>query len=211
MLTRYHEEITHQALSGHFEPLALQAIVRANLAQDELRGQFGHDEFHFDNNAFAQSNAYIEAQRRLVCSALSSGETDVAWAAFGRLTHAAQDLYAHSNYVDLWLAQYGGDASIAEKIDPVVPALLFSPDLQSGRLYYPLEILSFVPILKPFIVPILPRDSHAWMNLDAPTQGWKFQYACEAARKRTQYEYERTTADLSQDRANLFCGLVDEG
>ena len=32
--------------------------------------QFGHDEFHFDNNAFAASRAFIEQQRNLIEPAL---------------------------------------------------------------------------------------------------------------------------------------------
>jgi hypothetical protein len=211
MLTNYHEDITRQALSYHFSPEALQVIVRANLAQDELRGQFGHDEFHFDNNAFALSNAYIEAQRDQIHSALSDGDAHTTWAAFGRLTHTSQDLYAHSNYVDLWLSRFGGDSSAAADIEPMVAELLCSPDLRSGKLYYPFEILSFVPVLKLIIIPFLPRDSHAWMNLDGPTQGWKFPYAFEAARKRTHYEYERTVADLSQTQVALFSGLITAG
>ena len=207
MLTRYHEDITRQALKDHFAPLALEAIVRANLAQDNLAGQVRHDEFHFDNNAFALSYAYIEEQRGMVRSALQTGEATPAWAAFGRLTHTCQDLYAHSNYVDLWLSAHGEhERPSPEEIDPMDRALLSSPDLRSGRLYYPLEILSFIPGLKRLAKTLLPRDSHAWMNLDAPTQGPRFAYAFEAARTRTRYEFDRTVADLTPDRIELFCG-----
>lgn len=205
MLTRYHEDITRQALEDHFAPSALEVIVHANLAQDNLAGQVGHDEFHFDNNAFALSYAYIEEQREMVWSALHTGEVPPAWEAFGRLTHTCQDLYAHSNYVDLWLSAYDGRKQPSpEEIDPMDRALLSSPDLRSGKLYYPLEILAFIPSLRRIVQPLLPRDSHTWMNLDAPTQGPRFTYAFEAARKRTRYEFERTVADLAPDQVDLF-------
>ena len=207
MLKRYHEEITRQALKAHFTPTALGVILRANLAQDNLAGQVGHDEFHFDNNAFARSYAYIEEQREMVRSALRARQASIAWAAFGRLTHTCQDLYAHSNYVDLWLSGYEGPTrpSPAE-IDPMDETLLTSPDLRSGRLYYPLEILSFLPGLRRIVKPLLPRDAHTWMNLDAPTQGPRFAYAFEAARARTHYELDRTVASLTPDQVELFRG-----
>jgi hypothetical protein len=209
VLTRYHEDITRQALSAHFNPPALEAIVRANLGQDDLGGQFGHDEFHFDNSAFERTYAYIEEQRALVRSALSAGDAPTAWVAFGRLIHSAQDFYAHSNYVDLWLARFEGQATPSPAdIQPMVAELLSSPDLCSGRLYYPLEFLSFLPALKRIVLPFLPRDSHAWMNLDAPAQGPKFAYAFEAARMRTQVEFDQTVAGLSAARLACFCGAV---
>ena len=208
MLTRYHEAITRQALSGYFSAPALQDVVHANLRQDELRGQFGHDEYHFDNNAFERSYAYLEEQRGLVRSALSAKRVFPAREAFGRLTHTAQDFYAHSNYVDLWLTRSGAEARPStSEIEPLVEGLLSSPELRSGKLYYPLELLSFVPFLKPYVLPLLPRDSHAWMNLDAPERGYRFSYAFEAARKRTQYEYDRTVAGLSKAQVGIFSDL----
>ncbi len=208
MLTRYHEEITRQALAEAFSSAALQAVVNANLRQDDLKGQIGHDEYHFDNNAFERASTYLEAQRVLVWEALSVGEAPAAWAAFGRLIHTAQDFYAHSNFVDLWLERWEGQMQPAPgDIEPLVAELLTSPDLRSGKLYYPIEILSHVPWLKRFVLPFLPRDSHAWMNLDAPAQGRKFAYACEAARGRTRYEYEHTVDGLTPAQAALFNGM----
>ncbi|MDQ3005534.1 MAG: hypothetical protein M3R47_09155, partial [Chloroflexota bacterium] len=105
MLTQYHIEIISAALADCFSPRALSAISKANVYQDRLSGQFGHDEFHFDNNAFDKSYAYIEEQRSLTLSSLQKKEAPSAWSAFGRLTHSAQDFYAHSNYITLWLSR----------------------------------------------------------------------------------------------------------
>src|SRR4026208_738308 len=106
MLTKYHIEILSDALADCFSSRALSAISKANVNQDSLSGQFGHDEFHFDNNAFEKSYAYIEKQRALTVSSLQKADADSAWAAFGRFLHTAQDFYAHSNYVTLWIAHF---------------------------------------------------------------------------------------------------------
>jgi hypothetical protein len=51
---------------------------------------------------------------------------------------------------------------------------------------------------------ILPKDSHAWMNLDSPAQGFKFDYAIHAAIKRTVIEFEQTTEGFSEEMCRLF-------
>jgi len=199
MLTQYHESITRKALNERFSPRALEAIIVANLQQDNLRGQIGHDEYHFDNNAFKNSYAYIEEQRAQTVSSLQTADIPAAWASFGRLTHTAQDFYAHTNYIDLWLAQFDGQTPPAPtQVDPLIEDLIHSPKLRSGKLYYPIEALSFIPIVKRFVIPLLPKDSHAHMNLDSPERGKRFAYAFEAAVKRTQYEFDKTVTDLSE-------------
>jgi hypothetical protein len=207
MLSIFHRSITLQALGKYFTPPALEVILAANLGQDTLRGQIGHDEFHFDANAFAKSYAYLEANRDQVPPALERGDLFTAWRAMGRLTHAAQDFYAHSNYISLWLACFPSDAWPApEEINPLDGDLLASPALRSGKLYYPLEALSYISSIKKYILPLIPRDSHAWMNLDAPGQGPKFPYAMAAAIKRTDWEYEETMRRLPENLALKFTG-----
>lgn len=205
MLPKYHAEITREALKYLFSEIALKKIIAANLYQDRPTGQIGHDEFHFDNNAFEQGYAYIEEQRVLVVSSLQTNNIRAAWAAFGRLTHTAQDFYAHSNYVDLWLARDGnGAGQTPSEIDPVDLALIESPALHSGKIYLPLEPFSLIKPLKPLVMPLLPRDSHAWMNLDGPEQGPKYTFAFHAAVKRTKLEYEKTIAGLSNEWITEF-------
>jgi hypothetical protein len=205
MLKPIHAEITRRALTDSVGPRAIQAILAANLGQDALPGQIGHDEFHFDNNAFDASRAYIARQRGLIRPALEAGDPGSAWRAFGRLTHAGQDFYAHSNYVDLWLScQAKGMAPSPGEIDPLDPDLMDSPALRSGKLYYPLEVLSFVPGVKKLVIPLLPRDSHAWMNLDSPGRGPLFEYAFQAAFKRTRREFELATRGLTAELHERF-------
>lgn len=205
MLTQYHASITHKALKERFGSRALEAIVAANLQQDNLRGQIGHDEYHFDNNAFKKSYAFIEEQRAQAISSLQKMDIPSAWTSFGRLTHTAQDFYAHTNYVDLWLAQFDGQTPPApSQIDPLIEKLIHGPELHSGKLYYPWEVLSFIPIIKRFAIPLLPKDSHAHMNLDSPERGKRFAHAFEAAVKRTQYEFDKTVAGLPEDQLIAF-------
>ena len=171
-----------------------------------MLGQIGHDEYHFDNNAFDKSYNYIEEQRELTNSSLLANDVQAAWAAFGRLTHTVQDFYAHSNYIDLWLSrQSGGGAPDPYEVVPLDMELIHSGQLRSGKVY-PLELLTFIPFLKPYVMSILPRDSHGWMNLDAPQRGPNFKYAFQAAVKRTKIEFEKTTQGLPENALKLFVG-----
>lgn len=205
MLTQYHIEIMLASLGGRFSPRAMSVIIQANLDQDRLSGQFGHDEFHFDNNAFKKSYAYIEEQRALTVSSLQKGDANTAWQAFGRFLHSAQDFYAHSNYITLWVSRRDGKMlPPPSEVDPVDPSLIQSPHLRSGKVYLPLDALYFIKRLRPLILRLIPRDSHAWMNLDSPEQGFKFDYAMQAAIKRTLIEFEKTTEGFSEEMCRLF-------
>jgi hypothetical protein len=205
MLKPVHKEILYRALGDTFSPRALRAIIAANVRQDVLISQFGHDEFHFDNNAFDASRAYVDGQRALIRPALEQGEVLSAWQAFGRLTHTAQDFYAHTNYVDLWLVcQPNGLRPAPSEIDPLDDALVENPALRSGKFYYPLEAFSFVPGLRKLVMPLLPRDSHAWMNLDSAKRGPMFEYALHAAIKRTKYEFDLAARGLTKALNTIF-------
>ena len=201
MKTRYHRIITTQALSSHFSQNALETLIAANLGQDVWQYQVGHNHFHYDNNSFAAGDAYITELRRSVMDVLQRGETVPARESFGRLTHTAQDFYAHSNYIALWRESHPGAAP--GEIDPLLAALLSDSRLHSGRIYYPLEIFAFIPMLKSYVVPLLPRDSHAWMNIDDPSRP-NFDYAYAAAVKRTELEFERLCQILSPGQIQLL-------
>src|SRR5262245_51635536 len=132
MLTQYHVEIMLASVGDHFSPRAISEIIYANARQDRLQGQFGHDEYHFDNNAFEKTYAYIEEQRALVVASLNQKDALSAWQAFGRFLHSVQDFYAHSNYITLWVNRFNVQAlPTPAEIDPVDLTLLNSPDLRS--------------------------------------------------------------------------------
>lgn len=194
MHARYHHQITLEAIPRTLSPEIFEIIIAANLGQDGLIGQIAHPEYHFDNNTFALGHTYIESQRQIARNYLHSAGPSPSnprpgWQALGRLLHGAQDFYAHSNYAFLWLDSHKG--AIPEEIDPLDPVVLDSPSLHSGKTYYPLEFLDFIPSLHPLALRLLPHDSHAWMNLDGPERGPLFAYALCAARKRSSYEFGR--------------------
>jgi hypothetical protein len=205
MLKPVHVQIMRRALTDKFSPHALDVMIQANLRQDSLFNQLGHDESHFDGNAFVASRAYIQQQRALIRPALEAGKVEQAWQAFGRLTHTAQDFYSHSNYVDLWLAcQPNGMVPGAGEIDPLDDTLVENPSLRSGKMYYPFGVLSFVPGLKKLVIPRMPRDSHAWMNLDSEKRGPMFEYAFQAAVKRTRFELDAVAKGLTKELDRRF-------
>ncbi len=208
MLKEYHRSILEHSVGEHFSPRALEVIVEANLGQDNLAGLVGHPEYHFDDSAFEASNAYLEAQREIIRETVR-GEAPIerAWGAFGRLSHAAQDFYAHSNYVRLWasrLTPCNGTAAMGD-IEPLDEDILADEMLHSGKVYW-MEVISFIPALRPLAARILPPDSHAAMNLDNPSRGPLFPAAIAAARKRTVYELERLLAEFTPAEQARFLG-----
>lgn len=209
----YHIQVLKRALAACVSARALAGISAANLGQDSIIGLVGHPQFHADDSLFAEMLAYIEENRQQAARARRPQE---AWAALGRLTHAAQDFYSHSNYVALWLETYAGTGPIAnpdaakgmdhatwpapEVIDALDPAILKHPRLMSGRVYYPAEALWLFPALHPWVKSIVPKDAHAWMNLDFPRTGPLFPYSIEAAAQRTVAEFERTLSAIGEEQ-----------
>ncbi len=205
MLKRVHVRMMQQAVADQFSTRALAVILRANLDMDSIPNLIGHDEYHFDDNGFEQARAFIEDQRSRIRPALERRDTPAAWEAFGRLTHTAQDFYSHSNYVDLWLAcQPNGMVPAASEIDPLDDALVDNPSLRSGQVYFPWGFLSFVPGINKLVMPLLPPDSHAWMNLDSEARGPMFEDAFHAAVKRTRIEFDTVMKSLPGELQQVF-------
>ena len=210
MLMRVHVQMMHAALDGLVSARALRRMIGANLLVDAVWNQLGRHELHFDDNAFERGHAYLAEQRSLIRPALESGKTQTAWDAFGRLTHTAQDFYSHTNYVDLWTAcQPDGMVPPASQIDPLDDVLVNSPALRSGKPYLPLGLLSLLPLVGGWVAPLMPADSHARMHLDFAARGPMFEYAFQAAVKRTRAEYETARRSLPGDLQALFTDLAD--
>jgi len=199
MLAKYHKEICRKALGNHFSPRAMIMFIAANLSLDGLRGQIGHPEYHFDDNAFEESYAFIEEQRSQIYKALKDINQKAAWIAFGQLAHTAQDFYAHSNYIRLWAASYPEGERPAP---PETPALdkvyLQHPQLASGRVYL-WDFVYFIPGLRNLALRNLPLDSHGHMNLDHPGRGPLFPHVMAAAIKRTHFEYQETIQQITAE------------
>jgi hypothetical protein len=203
MNEHHHIEMTREALSPEFTPAALAQVITANLGQDALYYQIARDHFHFDNNAFKAGYTYIQTCRQNAIAAIQSGDAPLARAEFGRLTHTVQDFYAHTNYVALWREHHPEAAP--EQIDPLLDSCLTDPRLHSGRLYYPLEILYFIPPLREWAMKRLPADSHAHMNKDDQTRP-DFAYARLAAVYRTRIEWQTLAESLTDNEKTALTG-----
>lgn len=101
----HHRQITFSAIkrlgladqaSFDFDYYMLQ-IGNADSGQDLHQGE---NAFHVDNCAFAASSAYVAEQWRLIESAGQPHDLGSV-KALGRLLHAVQDFYAHSNWIEL--------------------------------------------------------------------------------------------------------------
>lgn len=189
MITKYHIEITRLALEKHFSERALNAIIDANIKQDRIYYQIGHDHIHFDGSAFKQGFQYLAEQERSLFQHLQNTNLSLAWNALGRMTHSWQDYFSHSNYVRLWAEIHQNQP--AERITIDDSEILNHPGLASGKGYIPIELLIKVPGIKALIKPLIPQDSHAYMNLDSPSSGQFFPYAYWAALKATRAASER--------------------
>lgn len=194
MRGRYHRQITTNALEKYFCPSTLAIIIQANLHQDSLKYLLGaYPHYHFDDSAFDQTYTYLEDQREIIFKTLIHDlPIDMAWKAFGRISHTVQDFYAHSNYVRLWWQQNRQKSHLRpDDIDPLLPELINHPHIITGRVILTLEILGLFPILGKLFTPLFPADTHIRMNLDHPKTGPLFPFAFAAATKRTMCELEQ--------------------
>jgi hypothetical protein len=201
MESKYHAIITRNAVGEYFEPVALDQVIQANMSQDKLIYLLGSKpHFHFDDNKINESLAYVNSLHNSIIKLTDSDSTGkLQREAFGRISHAVQDFYAHSNYVDLWLEENGGVENIEpDKIDGLVDHLLHHPDLNTGDFKIWRDFIYYIPIINNIVKKIyIPKSSHEAMNLDSPERGIKFNYTMAAAQQRTLHEYTRIIKQLS--------------
>lgn len=108
MKKRFHIQMTRSALRG-LSSDCIQKVIDANLGQDAVVGGVFVPEYHFDDCCFKEGINYIAEQRRIIqdnCSKEGCEGLDEVLAALGRILHAIQDFYSHTNWVenqnDLW-------------------------------------------------------------------------------------------------------------
>lgn len=207
MKTRFHIEITRRALGDYFSRQGLQTVIKANIYQDRIKYQIGHDHFHFEGSAFTEAFAYIALQEKTIVEAVLKDEPIIAQKALGRLTHTWQDFYSHSNYVHLWREKMG--QALPEDIQPDDEEILNHPNLMSGKNYGLIEYIALIPLISQLITPFMPADSHAQMNLDGPDSGPSFDFAFWAAFKRSksimvQLKFQFMKKDISQQKIYAF-------
>lgn len=210
MQSRYHVQITRAAIGDRFTGTDFRRIVRANLGQDRLPNLVCHPELHFDGSALREAQAYISQQRRLAVRLLVMyGDRAGALDAFGRLSHTRQDFYAHSNWVELWVAQQGG----LDRVTPDEVEICLNPLAVPGLISGNGSAIHFLACRVPLYGRwharhLTPPDDHEAMNLDHPGRGSLFPFAVAAATKHTVVELETLLRMLARDGGpaaqNLF-------
>ncbi len=224
MQARYHVAATRQVLAGNLAQEALAEVVTANIGQDSFPAVLGAEPFrHYCDPDFARNLAYIEEEHALIANLTTiPGSQGAQRAAFGRLLHTVQDFYAHTNYVDLWLAESGLDRSpeilscVAQDqdvagVDALDPEILRHPDLCTGDWVFWRDAIFYVPLVGAWVRRFwVPPHSHEAMHLDSPGRGPRFGLALAMARQRTREEYQYVMATLYElgghQAAARFCG-----
>ena len=74
-------------------------------------GQF-KNEFHFDNNKIWGSTQQINQGYRAALDAINGDNQEDVFLHFGRITHALQDFYSHSN----WLGLLNGGWTVDQRL-----------------------------------------------------------------------------------------------
>ena len=190
MYPPFHKQITREAIGVFFGEQELREVLAGNTGQDHLHGQIGHPEFHFDDSEFARTYAYLDQLKSDVITRIQTGiDYPHARTKFGRFTHALQDFYAHSNYIQLWAESRDTTPQDWDgRIDCQDDSILHSPRLISGHFYSPWELITFLPVIGRLFISLFPRDSHAYLNIDSPRNSTWFPLAYQAAVDRTRFE-----------------------
>jgi RHS repeat-associated protein len=175
---KYHREILESSLSSHIglksREFALIATGNAHVDLMEM------SDMHFDNSKFIETLSKID---KLWKEIEGSCDEELRLHRFGQITHAIQDFYSHSNYVEEFLK-----ANPNATPDDITTAIMMSGgNLESGSF----SIFSW----------IFGTDTHKTINKDAPntfsgsklsnTGNIYFDYAKSAAIKHTTFLYQR--------------------
>jgi len=163
----YHRSITAKALANSGLSIAcVERIVRANVGQDDgavtNTGPFADPLNHGDGGRIKETIERMRQRRDQVVSSDCNGDADCASAIaaldqVGHIFHALQDLYAHSDYVEVEDKRFGG-AELGQ-----IPIWKFIDD--DGVAHVPPGIISG-SYEWPFDRARPP--SHAYMNKDSP-------------------------------------------
>lgn len=140
---RDHRAIVTTALQGQMDAQALTWVITASEVQDKPAGQL-HNENHFDNarNATAICRLWNQGVKvwsgEVVQNSAPRGtdkrdlnDRKAALEAFGRVAHAVEDFYAHSNMVEISVErafQPDPKLLIGDSCDPSA----FPPGIQTG-------------------------------------------------------------------------------
>lgn len=96
----WHKAVTWTALS-FLRPEFLKQMLAVQDKVDGFDPRYaGVDRLHFNDCAFAEAVEAINTNYQNALGALAQGDSDQAAHWWGMVLHAAQDFYAHSNWVD---------------------------------------------------------------------------------------------------------------
>jgi len=104
-----HDDATQPALDCRVSPDAMEAIKQANKAVDDDPNydpteHFDRDPTKTSDQCFRESVKHVQAKKAEAIAAINGCHTEAAIKAIGEALHKIQDFYAHSNYVDLSVA-----------------------------------------------------------------------------------------------------------
>lgn len=223
-----HEEIVRTSLTPAGVPPAVLDTVVGSLASG--RGNLGSDRHqadafrHFDNapdpatvctraeEAWARFYGEIRSSVRPgTVSESASGGIEKARESFGALTHSVQDFYAHSNWIEIFLAE-NVDPPLADTLFPSCDASALPQELETG--YYAFELNNWggcpaggPPPPHKFCHEALNKDNDSSIEggKTALPQGITYhQLAVQLAAVHTNELYQIVTTSLARDWANDF-------
>jgi hypothetical protein len=82
-----------------YSDAAIKTLVDANRSVD-LGQEYWNAPSHFDSETLAEGSALIRRRLESAVAKLAAGDTGAARVEFGKATHAVQDFFSHSNYVE---------------------------------------------------------------------------------------------------------------
>ncbi len=97
-----HKRTTEAANQGVLESWQLDLVNDEHSSQDSVLNQT-RSKYHFDNCAFELGAEYVEEQWATIEE--HGLLDDESLSAFGRILHAVQDFYSHSNWIELYLEE----------------------------------------------------------------------------------------------------------
>jgi hypothetical protein len=224
-----HEEIVRTSLAPAGVPPAVLDTVVGSLASGQ--GNLGSDRHqadafrHFDNapdpatvcaradEAWTRFYGEIRSSVRpgVVSDSTSAQGVEKARESFGALTHSVQDFYAHSNWIEIFLAQ-NVEPPLADTLFPSCDAGVLPEGLQTGFFAFELNNWAGCPASGP---PAPYEYCHETLNKDddssiegaktAPPQGITYhQLAIQLAAAHTSELYRIVTTSLARDWASDF-------
>ena len=128
-------DLPRQHARGEFQQPCAGDDHRHDLSQDRLLALIGHDEYHFDSNAFTQSYAYLEEQRGAQFPLSKRMRSPAPGLLLGKCSRCRR-IFTRTAIPSI----YGSPASPMERsptpseVDPFDKVLIHTHALRSGRI-----------------------------------------------------------------------------